>query len=197
MHMLDLLAGIVLAYIYGAIPFGLIISKKLGVDITKVGSGNVGTANVYRNLGAKPAIIVFLLDFSKGIFAYLIGVILNSSPLVFEVFSLLGNIHSIFMGFRGGKGFANLLGFVFAYFLTPFPEVLLVLLVIYLTTLLLTGITSLANIFFVLELNLITMLLKAYSPFYIVYLALILYSHRDNVIRLLKRKEHVTFKLWI
>lgn len=58
---------LVFAYLFGAIPFSLIISRMKGVDLTKIGSGNFGATNVYRALGLKYALLVFALDIIKGV----------------------------------------------------------------------------------------------------------------------------------
>jgi len=60
------LLGLVGAYLYGAMPFGYLIALSKGVDIRKIGSGNIGTTNVYRSLGVVFGARTLLLDLSKG-----------------------------------------------------------------------------------------------------------------------------------
>ena len=64
---------VVLAYLLGSIPFGLLVARSRGIDIRKHGSGNIGATNVSRTLGKKWGILVFALDFLKGAFAVWIG----------------------------------------------------------------------------------------------------------------------------
>ena len=104
---------LVFAYLFGAIPFSLIISRMKGVDLTKIGSGNFGATNVYRALGLKYALLVFALDIIKGVIPIYITISLFQSPIIhlFVGFSaIIGHTYSLFMGFRGGKGVATAIG---------------------------------------------------------------------------------------
>lgn len=105
------------AYIVGSIPTGYWVSKYcFGVDITTHGSGNIGATNVARTLGKQYFVPIFLIDAIK---AY--GVLLSSSLAkvhnteilyLMAIALLIGNAHSIFMNFKGGKGVATMLGLV-------------------------------------------------------------------------------------
>lgn len=117
--------AIVIAYILGSIPFGLIIAKAHGKDLRAIGSGNIGATNVSRAIGKRWAYVCFALDVSKG-FIPTVGTMLVAkymSPQVGQtgVLSLwlwlavgcaaiAGHIFPIYVGFKGGKGVATSLG---------------------------------------------------------------------------------------
>lgn len=122
-----MLAAILLSYLCGAIPFGVIIGRLRGIDIRAVGSGNIGATNVWRTLGPVFGSIVFLLDVLKGLAGPLIGHQLlapvNYTGIALcAVMAVLGHTFSIFLGFRGGKGIATSLGAMIG--LTPLPALL-------------------------------------------------------------------------
>ncbi len=114
------LAVLLLAYLFGSVPAGVLIARLYHVNIREVGSGNIGATNVLRAVGWGPAIIVFLFDVFKGGFAVLIarwfgidGWLLGGVALA----AVLGHNFSVFLGFKGGKGVATSLGTVL--FLDP------------------------------------------------------------------------------
>ncbi|MDX2469958.1 MAG: glycerol-3-phosphate 1-O-acyltransferase PlsY [SAR324 cluster bacterium] len=103
------------AYILGAIPFGLIITKFfLGFDVRDQGSGNIGMTNVMRTAGKVPGIATFLLDFGKGFLAvFLVFYFFEQPPIVLALagfFAVFGHTRSIFLSFTGGKGVATNFG---------------------------------------------------------------------------------------
>ncbi len=102
-----------LGYFLGAIPFGVIWAKQAGIDIMKVGSGNIGATNVMRVLGKKAGLSVFALDVLKGLLPPLIarGLGLDQNWQFFAgIAAVLGHTASPFLGFKGGKGIATSLG---------------------------------------------------------------------------------------
>ncbi|KGA97456.1 hypothetical protein AJ85_14125 [Alkalihalobacillus alcalophilus ATCC 27647 = CGMCC 1.3604] len=106
----------VIAYVIGSIPTGKIVARLKGVDIQAVGTKNIGSSNVYLNLGKTMAIIVLLGDMGK---AYLIvtyaGQIFDGGQaMVIALFVIIGNLKSIFLNFTGGKGVATSLGIFLA-----------------------------------------------------------------------------------
>ena len=111
-----------IAYILGAIPFSVIITRLKGIDLRTVGSGNFGATNVYRALGIKYAVLVFLLDAIKGALPVWYAMTLFASPIIHIVIgfmAIFGHTFSLFLGFKGGKGVATAAG-VFAV-LSPVP----------------------------------------------------------------------------
>ncbi len=104
-------------YFLGSVPFGVIIAKKYGVDIFKVGSGNPGATNVLRSIGKPHGYLVFFLDFLKGLIAttwFLFPWVSFSGDMTLGLWGLpgavLGHTYPIFTGFRGGKGVATTMG---------------------------------------------------------------------------------------
>lgn len=106
------------AYILGGIPMGLIVARSAaGVDIREHGSGNIGTTNVLRVIGARWAVVVFILDALKGVLPVLAGGHLGLAPRQLAFAGLLavaGHNWSPFLRFRGGKGVATSLGVLLA-----------------------------------------------------------------------------------
>jgi glycerol-3-phosphate acyltransferase PlsY len=100
-------------FVVGSIPFGVLISRRLGVDIRIKGSGNIGATNVARVLGLGPGILVLVLDAGKGaLVAYLAQRICGWPSVVFATgfAAMLGHCFSPFLGGHGGKGVATALG---------------------------------------------------------------------------------------
>ena len=105
--------AIALGYILGSIPFAFLLSRRRGIDLRLVGSGNVGAANVLRTSGVSTAVIAMCLDAMKGSVAVLIAQLLASGPaatVAAGFASVVGHIHPFWLGFRGGKGVATAAG---------------------------------------------------------------------------------------
>ena len=110
---------IVLAYFIGAIPSGYIIGRVFyGVNLKKVGSGNIGATNAYRELGVKAGLAVFICDFMKGFIAVYLGMPDPLIVLLCAVFAIIGNDWSVFLHFKSGKGVACGVG-AFTYICAP------------------------------------------------------------------------------
>jgi len=117
--------AIIMAYLLGSIPFGLLIAKAHGKDLRSIGSGNIGATNVARALGRKWAYLCFLLDVLKGLILMLATMLLIR-PLSIQSYTerivllwlwlavgcaaILGHIFPIYLKFKGGKGVATSLG---------------------------------------------------------------------------------------
>jgi acyl phosphate:glycerol-3-phosphate acyltransferase len=117
------LAFIPVAFLCGAVPFGLIIARSRGVDIRKHGSGNIGATNVWRTLGRGPGLACFILDVLKGTLPVLaagaIAGLLGDATiaprdawlwLAVMAAAIMGHMFTPFAGFKGGKGVATGLG---------------------------------------------------------------------------------------
>lgn len=111
---------IVIAYLLGSVPFGVIIVSAHGKDLRSIGSGNIGATNVARALGKRWAYICFLLDVCKGLLPMLaaksfideITVASLSLWLTVGCAAVLGHIFPIYLKFKGGKGVATSLGII-------------------------------------------------------------------------------------
>jgi acyl phosphate:glycerol-3-phosphate acyltransferase len=114
-----LLLGLValLSYLLGSVPFGLVITRALGLgDLRKIGSGNIGATNVLRTGNKPAALATLLLDAGKGGIAVLIArALFGEDAAQLAGFSaFLGHLYPIWLGFKGGKGMATFLGTLIA-----------------------------------------------------------------------------------
>ncbi len=101
------------AYLFGAIPAGVLVARCYGVDILQSGSGNPGATNVLRMCGKGAGLLVFFLDMLKGLIPALVGRALidgEMGPLTLGLLAVLGHSLSPFLRFRGGKGVSTGLG---------------------------------------------------------------------------------------
>ena len=102
-----------LAFLIGAIPFGLLMGKLKGIDLREKGSGNIGATNAMRQLGKPLGTLVFVLDTFKGWFPVFLAHRLALSPewiVGVGLAAVFGHIYSPFVRFRGGKGVATTFG---------------------------------------------------------------------------------------
>ena len=121
--MLNYYLAIPIAYLLGSIPFGVLMARAHGIDLRKIGSGNIGATNVARALGKKWAITCFALDCLKGLGPMLIfkpqGEITVSSLslwLLVGCATIAGHIFPVYLRFKGGKGMSTSLGVVLGLF---------------------------------------------------------------------------------
>jgi glycerol-3-phosphate acyltransferase PlsY len=202
-------AVVILGYLLGSIPFGLIISRrKAKVDVRQYGSGKTGATNVLRTAGVKAAALAASLDMLKGVLAVVFaGLIVGNGYLVvgnFGLGSLLdqvlaalaamaGHNWSVFLGFRGGSGVATFFGGLVA--LCPWAIALFGGQILVLGTVS-TGFISVGSIAGVVGTYAILVPLTVINDFPIEYLiyasvgtAIIVIMHRGNIARLLSGKE--------
>lgn len=181
------LAAVLLAYLVGAIPTGLIVARLRGVDIQRAGSGNIGATNVARSVGPWAGIIVMIVDPLKGVLAVMVPTLLGLDPwwvVATALAAVVGNGFNVFLGFRGGKGVATSLG-VFA---VIDPWVTLTAVVIFVLTVLFGRMVSLASVVAVCATPIMLVTLgDANAPKIVLAFVLALLSvwrHRDNLARL-------------
>lgn len=107
-----LFAGFIVAYLFGSIPFGLLLTRTAGLgDIRKVGSGNIGATNVLRTGNKKLAALTLLLDALKGLVPVLIAWRFGAGmAAVAAVGAVVGHVAPVWLKFRGGKGVATAIG---------------------------------------------------------------------------------------
>lgn len=108
------------AYLLGGIPFGVLVARMQGIDITQVGSGNIGATNVVRALGPRWGMVTFVLDMLKGLIPSLVARQLFTEPLmglepqalwfICGLVAVIGHAKSPFLKFKGGKGVSTALG---------------------------------------------------------------------------------------
>ena len=202
---MTILAGVaLLAYLLGSLPTGYIAGRLVGVDIRKVGSGNVGATNVTRALGKRFGYPVFLVDFAKGLAAVMLAVIMAKAAqssaqfvdlcaAIGAICSLMGHSYSIWLGFSGGKGVATLMGALFGInWITA-----LIVCVVWVVVFEATRYVSLASIAAAVALPIalaIMLFLKELPtpiPLYFSFClgAIVVVRHRSNLSRLVKGTE--------
>ena len=194
----------VIAYFFGSIPAGYLAGRIGGLDVRKVGSGNIGATNVTRVLGKRFGYPVFVVDFAKGFAAVVVGIMIakatRSTPQFVDlcgsgaaIFSVIGHSYSIWLGFKGGKGVATSLGGLFGLNWIAAAVMCLVWIVVFQ----LTRYVSLSSIAAALSLpvTIATMLFfnQLQTPillyFALCLAAIVLLRHRSNFSRLLKGTE--------
>ena len=114
---LALILVAVLAYLLGSVPFGIVITRALGLgDLRKIGSGNIGATNVLRTGHKGAALATLLLDAGKGGIAVLIARALvgEDAAQLAALTAFLGHLYPVLLGFKGGKGVATFLGTLLA-----------------------------------------------------------------------------------
>ncbi len=190
MDMIKYILLLIISFIIGSIPFGIIIAKAKGVNLKKVGSGNIGATNVLRSLGKWPAALTLLGDVLKGTAAVALGRYVGVAPVyegLFGLAAILGHNFSIFLGFRGGKGVATSLGALAIYS----PQTAIVTFIIWLVVVVFTKYSSLGALvsFGFLPVNILLLDDKGKLFTAILITILIFFRHRDNIQRLIKGTE--------
>jgi len=184
------LLAVVVSYLIGSIPMGVLISRTKGVNIREHGSGNIGATNVWRTLGPVPGITVLLLDMSKGVAAVLIGRHFGGTEteLLAAFGALCGHSWSIFLTFKGGKIVATGAGVLLAIS----PAATLVALVVLLTTVGISRYVSLGSILAAVSVPISLYLLHMdglYVLFGVLLMIFVIYKHRANIERILAGTE--------
>jgi len=185
-----------LGYLFGSFPSGYLAGRIIkGIDIRSLGSGSTGATNVLRHIGKRAAITVFLLDVLKGVISILVAKSLlpnDSWQVAMGLSTLIGHIWPVWLNWRGGKAVATGLGI----FLGFSWQVGLATLGVFILMITLFRIVSLASVTAALSLPLIMFLsFKSSStslPYLIISLlamVLVIWRHRDNLVRLFKGKE--------
>ena len=185
---------IILFYLIGSLPFALILTKLSGFgDIRNIGSGNVGATNVLRTGNKLLAIIVLSLDILKGLIPYLIiHIYLNELSLLNKIFlchfSVIGHIYPIWLKFKGGKGVATYIGFLFG--LNPYIAISFLL--IWLVVAYMSKYSSLGSLvgIFVAPAYFIFINFNFNISIFFIYLSfVIVIKHKENIKRLINKTE--------
>jgi len=203
--MLNLITIVILSYFVGSIPTSIIVSRVLrGIDIRDYGSGNAGGTNVFRVLGWKPGVFVMLFDTFKGFAAtyWIAQIAIGPSPVSAEVAQLIagcsaifGHIWTVFAGFRGGKGVGTAAGMLLALY----PVALLFCVAVFALMLLITRIVSVSSMSAAITLPIVLSIFRyaldrpvATPIYYFSFFAaaLIIFTHRSNIKRLLNGTEN-------
>ena len=104
----------IIAYLLGAIPFGLLVAKSRGVDIRSQGSGNIGATNVFRVIGKGWGVFTLVLDALKGFipsfYFPMLGKLDPEWGVLFGLAAIIGHSFPVYLRFKGGKGVATSAG---------------------------------------------------------------------------------------
>ena len=201
MTMVVCIVCIVVSYLIGAIPFGLLIGKLYGVDVRKEGSGNIGATNVTRTVGRTAGKICFLLDFLKGalpvVAAQLIYPCLPWLAIGCGAAAIVGHIFPVYLKFKGGKGVSTAAGVALA--LAPYPLVCAA--AVWAATFFIGRYVSLASILAAVSLPIFALIFRRLSlgtptarssqtmGFLIVAAVVAVLRHTENIKRLLNGTE--------
>ncbi|MGG1397087.1 glycerol-3-phosphate 1-O-acyltransferase PlsY [Bacillus salipaludis] len=188
--MVQIILCMILAYLLGSIPSGLIIGKVFyKTDIREHGSGNLGGTNTFRTLGVKAGLAVTLADILKGTLAaylpHIFGLDLN--VLIFGIFAIIGHTYPIFAGFRGGKAVATSAGVLLGYA----PLLFLTVLVVFFISLYISKYVSLSSMIAGVCAVIYALFLKD-IPLIIVVIfmaSFVIYRHRANIRRIINKTE--------
>ena len=189
---MELIIIILTSYLMGSIPFGLILTKIfLNKDIRKIGSGNIGATNVLRAGNKIVGYLTFTLDVLKAIIP-IIYIKLNYPDLIYvsSLSVFLGHVFSIWLKFKGGKGVATYVGILFCinYFLG------IIFVISWLIIFIISKFSSLGSILSSLVIPIYIFLNSDYNNeyFFVIMFVLILFTHRENVKRLINKEESKT-----
>ena len=186
---LEIILVLIYSYFLGSIPFGLIITKVfLRKDIRKVGSGNIGTTNVLRTGKKSLAIATLIFDILKGYVSAIITLKYFNDLVYFSaLICFIGHIFPVWLKFKGGKGVATYLGIILALsfkFGIIFGLTWLLISFIFKYSSLSSMIGALIVFVYSIFLNNITL-----SIFLFITFIIILYTHRENIVRLKDSSE--------
>lgn len=200
--MIWLFVLIILSYLSGSIPSGLIIGKKVkGIDIRKVGSGNIGTANAVRALGPLWGGTVFISDVLKGVIPVVLAIYLPRwfpglfpgktyfyAHAIVGLAAIIGHNYSAFLKLSGGKGIAT----SFGVFLVLDWRAALIGLLIWIVVVVITRFSSLGSLLGAISIPVVIALFRdpmEYIIFGVVAALLAIYKHRGNISRLIRGEE--------
>ncbi len=198
MNFLLVVGAAALCYLLGAIPFSYLAGRFKGLDVRRLGSGNVGATNVTRVVGVGYGLLALLGDVSKGaVAAWLTG--LWPVPLWVAGFAVIGHNWSIFLRFSGGKGVATTVGLMLGFALWP---MLLATVALWVITVLLTQYVAVGSMVALLlapgalylfqsQANAVN--LELIGLFFTLGL-LTVWQHRSNIVRIFQRTESRIFK---
>jgi len=194
-------AALLLAYLMGSIPFGVVIGKLFyHVDVREHGSGNVGTTNVFRVLGKKAGAAVLVCDMLKGFIpAFIAAYFLRETDpwlvIVIAAAPVVGHMYSVFLKGSGGKGVATGAGVVLALVPLAFG----IIAVVWVLLILVTRYVSLASLVATLLVPVFVFALGDPLPYLIASLLVtvgIFWAHRGNIRRLLNGTENRVKLQW-
>ena len=185
----EMIFALALGYLFGSVPFGLVLTRLAGKgDVRKIGSHSIGATNVLRTGSKTLAALTLILDCLKGTAAIVLAQFLfgEFTGAYAATGAMLGHLYPVWLGFRGGKGVATLLGVLIA-LLWPAALVYAAVWIFLLATL---RISSLAGITAAVTAPIVAVALhSSYFPLLLGFALLVLWKHRENILRLRKGTE--------
>lgn len=183
------LLALVVGYLLGSIPFGLILTRMAGLgDIRKIGSGNIGTTNVLRTGRKDIAAATLVADALKGTAAVLIGGLWDpNAAIIGGLGAFLGHLFPVWLGFKGGKGVATYLGILIG---LAWP-VAIVFAILWVTVAWITRYSSLSALVASAISPVVLLLLDRWEEALVMALlsAMLWFMHRANIGRLMSGTE--------
>ena len=182
-------------YLIGSLPFALILTKLFGFgDIRNIGSGNVGATNVLRTGNKFLAFIVLLIDIIKGFIPFLIcQIYFNEMNIINKIiichFAVIGHIFPVWLKFKGGKGVATYIGFLFG--INPYISISFF--IVWLIIAAITKYSSLSSLIAILVAPSYFLFINFnfYIGVFFIYLTIvIIIKHAENIKRLLNKTEN-------
>ena len=185
----EMLLALALGYLFGSVPFGLVLTRLTGKgDIREIGSGNIGATNVLRTGSKWLAVLTLVLDCLKATAAIVLAQLLfgQFTGIYAATGAMIGHLYPVWLRFHGGKGVATLLGVLIA-LLWPAALVYAAVWIFLLATL---RISSLAGMTAAVTAPISAMALhSSYVPMLLGFAVLVLWKHRENILRLKKGTE--------
>ncbi|MDC3100080.1 glycerol-3-phosphate 1-O-acyltransferase PlsY [Candidatus Pelagibacter sp.] len=183
---------IIISYLFGSIPFGLILTKTfIGKDIRKIGSGNIGATNVLRSGNKFIGYLTLTLDILKAVVPILIVNFFYNDQLYLASLSIfIGHVFPVWLKFKGGKGVATYVGILFCLnYLSG-----IVFCVTWLLIFFIFKYSSLSSIVSSLCIPIFKyfFISDPFYYFYFIMFIMIFYTHRDNIKRLINKTESKT-----
>ena len=185
----EMLFALALGYLFGSIPFGLVLTRLAGKgDIRDIGSGNIGATNVLRTGSRWLAVLTLVLDCLKATAAILIGKRLfgDESAVFAAAGAMIGHLYPLWLKLRGGKGAATFLGVL----IPLLPIAAAIYAALWIILLLSVRISSVAGISAAVSAPVAAYALHSpYFPMLLGFAVLVLWKHRENILRLKKGTE--------
>ena len=185
----DMLFALALGYLLGSVPFGLVLTRLAGKgDIRTIGSGNIGATNVLRTGSKLLAALTLVLDCLKSTAAILIAQRLfgEESAVFAAAGAFIGHLYPVWLKFRGGKGAATFLGIL----IPLLPIAACVYAAIWILILLTFRISSVAGMTAAISAPISAAVLhSSMLPMLLGFAVLVLWKHRDNIVRLARGTE--------
>ena len=186
----EMLLAVALGYLFGSIPFGLLLTRLGGKgDIRDIGSGNIGATNVLRTGSRWLAALTLVLDCLKATAAILLAKRLfgDASASAAASGAMIGHLYPVWLKFRGGKGTATLLGVLIG---LPLWAAASIYAAVWLLLLLTFRISSVAGMMAAISAPIMALLLQpSYFPMLLGFAVLVLWKHRENIARLMEGTE--------